>query len=370
MKNQKINLFCKAWDQAFISSLFFLEWVGSVLALGAISLFFSVNAGADWPWPAKTIKNPTYQLKLNTQAMNFFNENKPRYFAGADVTIQDSLFNVQAGWTYSLSERHHYFRPQQGALKLKADGGHWVIGRKIMEWDWADSFWNRTLWQGAYMDDALRPKSAGLTGVFRDFEYEGGQTNLFGSFLFIPNSTFAFESKDGEIVSKSPWFTAPPHGKIGSTSMKPFYILNSPEWKDFLQFSLGGRAEYRNFYFSYIYKPMNKIKVKSQISLDLSKEPTGDSKKGYPVDIPLDPVVVQHHLASFGFTLKSSDWFNKTAQDIEYQLKTSITYNHPETHTVENNTWVFFQPKKEWHISVKGLANIKDPLEETTLHVA
>ena len=335
-------------------------------------LIFPWQAMAYFPWKQEEPKEtPFYKLKIDTQVMRFFNESDLRYFAGAQLNIKDPLFDIKTSYTYSINENHHYFRPHQINLKLKVLDGQWVIGRTLKEWDWADLFWKRSLWQPIHTDDVLRPQWSGLTGVFRDFNYTDGQVNLFGSFIFIPNFGPPFENEDGTLVSKNPWFIPPPSGKIKPTNIVPKYIINENKLKDFLQLSLGGRVSYKDAYIAYAYKPMNQIKAKSLISLPLDKKKVGSYETGWIVEAPIEPVIISHHLISGGLTLETNQIQNNSREkSINYRLKTSFTFSHPEKHTVENEKWVFFQPESDLHISAKGEIHVKDSFEETTLHIA
>ncbi len=326
-----------------------------------------------FPWPEKAPKRDKkafYQFQLEGRVMRFLNEARFRPFVGAHFKAQDPFFYVDTSYTYSVAEQAHYFRPKEFYVNLPAlEGGEWIIGRRRLTWNLMDTFWNRSLWEPSYRDDALRPEGAGLMGVFRDFHYDEGSASLFGSFLFLPDSSHSFENEQGRLTSNSPWFTPPPSGPIGSTAISPYYIMNPVDLKRFLSLSLGGRANYQNFYFAYAFKPMNKIKLKSQVLLALSEELKGNHKTGYSVEVPLDPVILNHHLLSGGFVFRSRQKGEK-AQNINYNFITSFTYNHPEEHTVQNDTWIFFSSPPELHVSIKGELHVKDPMEETTLHVA
>ncbi len=300
--------------------------------------------------------------------MKFFTEDQIRYFTSAHLRLQHPIFAIKASYTYSIYENHHYFRPYQFHLNFKRPDGEWIIGRQPMEWDWADSFWNRGLWQPAYTDDALRPEWAGLTGLFRDFNFKGGKTSLFGSFIFLPDFPPPFKNENGKITSDNPWFTPPPSGKIGNSNFVPAYKMKELSFMDFFKLSLGINAEYEGFYLSYAYKPMNKLKLKGLFLMRLQENLKGSFKDGYLMDVPVETVMLHHHLFSGGFTLDSSSQKSNAQQNTNYRLKTSFTYNHPEEYILENKSWVFFQPRNEWHISVKGEIHVKDPYEETTLH--
>ena len=339
---------------------------------------FLPTSGIAFPWPVDEDTTETkkhfYKLKIDSSAMRFFSEKDYRYFSSAEIKAQQPLFekssfHLKANYTYSWMEDHHYFRPHELNIKFARPDGEWIFGRQQKEWDWADQFWSRGLWQPAYIDDTLRPQWAGLTGIFRNFNYEEGQTSLFGSFIFIPDFTPPFENKNGKLISKNPWFIAPPSGKIGSTNIVPVYKTSDPDLKDFLRLSFGGQASYKGAYIAYAYKPMNKIKAKSQIILPLHEEPKGSHEAGYLVNTPLEPVILRHHLLSSGFILQTAEQNNTTTGSTNYLLKTSVTYNHPEKHTPEDATWIFFQPQKEWYLSAAGEVRIKDTEEETTLHV-
>ncbi len=346
------------------STLFFL-----------LFLLFPLTGRADFPWPSEkgeTDKTELYNLQIKTHAMNFFTEDYFRYFAGANLNIIHPVFEIKTTYDYSITEDYHYFRPSNLSLKFTVPNGQWIIGRKPIQWDWADQFWNRGLWQPSYADDTLRPQWAGLTGIFREFNYEEGQITLFGSGVFIPDSTPPFESKNGKLISDNPWFTAPPSStNLEENTIKPFFIVKEElGLKDLLKFSLGAKASYKDFYIAYSYKPMNKIRVKSQFIMDGSKELKGNHKTGYEQRFPLAPVILQHHLLSGGLDLASTDSSSDELQNTNYRLKVSLTYNHPEIHDLQDVSEIFFQHQTELHSSVKGEIHVKDPLEETTLHVS
>ena len=339
-------------------------------------LLFSSWEALAFPWPetVSTEKAPeSYQFYVNSQIMRFLNEPQFRYFVGGGMELKNPYFYIDSNYTYSITENQHYLRPKELYVKLDTVDGEWVIGRRRLAWNPVDSFWNRSLWEPAYRDDALRPQWAGLTGVFRDFHYNEGKATVFGSFLFIPEVAVPFESQNGQLLSDNPWFTPPPSKPIGKTAIDPHYLIHKPDWKSFLSLSLAGRAEYKNFHVAYAYKPMNNIRVKSQILLALDKELKGNHKDGYKVEVPVSPVLLHHHLFSGGFVFHSLP-IEEGKQNISYNLKTSFTYNHPEMSNPEpitrDRTWVFFPPQREWFVSVKGELNVRDPVEQTTLHLA
>ena len=361
------------------------------LLLAGLSFSYSGNAYFPWSSEHKVDKEELYKLQINTQATNFFTEDKDefRYSAGADLIVNHSLFDISTSYTYNLYEDYHYFRPREFSLKFERPDGKWAIGRVRTEWDWADLFWNRGLWQPRYSDDALRPQEAGLTGLFRDFKYEGGQAILFGSIIFIPDFTSPFKTENGNIISDNPWFIPPPTGKLASTTIVPSYSTIDPDLQDFLLPSIGGRVSYKGMYLAYAYKPMNKIRTKTSVSLPLDEEPRGSYEDGFLVDTPLHPVILHHHLLGGGFTLESTHFYENNTQEMNYRLKTSVVYSHPEKHVLEKETlevalthdppntytlekkpWIFFQPRNEWHLSAKGEIHVKDPFEETIVHAA
>jgi len=334
-------------------------------------LIFSTYSAAYFPWLQSnnfTENDTFYHLKIDAQTTKFLNEGQLRYATGVELNIDQPFFETEASYTYNFTEKYHYFRPYELSLKLEAEKGQWILGRQKKNWDPMDHFWHRNLWQPVYNDDYLRPKAAGLVGLFRDFNYHKGQLNLFGSFIFIPEILPPSQTIAGKIISKNPWFVPPPSKiEIGSNIL-PNYQFQTPELKEFLKPSIGARASYDTFYIAYSYKPMNQIRVKTNPTIDLSKEPKGDPETGFLLDIPVESVILQHHLLSTGFTFQYPNYHNK--QNINYLLNTSFTYNHPEKHTLKNKKWFFFQPLRECHLSVKGEIHIKDTLEETTLHLA
>ena len=292
-----------------------------------------------------------------------------RYFAGLSLDVHNEFLDVSTRYTYSVREEHHYIRPYEVAFKIQRADGQWVIGRYRLEWDWADHLWNRGLWEPFYREDALRARQGGLLGIFRQFYYDNVHLTLFGSPVFVPESGPHFIEKNGRLISNNSWFVPPPNKKIGFTNIVPSYRLTPVSWKDALQLSLGGRVEYDKFYIAYAYKPINAVNVKSAINLDLSKALKGSYEEGYSAPIVLEPVLLKHHLAVLGWKVEQAYDSSAGLQNI-YRLKTSLTYNHPETLVLKKSESIFFQPKKEWHFSIKGEFNIQDTMEETTLYVS
>ena len=348
-----------------------------VVFMFLVGLLFPVMAGA-FPYAELDTQGKNYfsEFRINSWVMQFLNEDRQRYFTGAELkfrqaVLEKSVLDFKADYTYSYAENHHYFRFYEGSLSFKQPNGEWVFGRKQINWNWADSFWKRGLWQPVYADDSLRPRYAGLTGVFRNINYEKGQIILFGSFVFVPDFSPPFESKNGKIVSENPWFIPPPSGRIGSSNSVPVYQIVSPDLTDFLRLSIAAKASYEGAYISYAYKPVNKISSEGLLDIRLDKEPVGTPEKGYLVELPVRSVILRHHLLSGGFVIESLEQQSSaTTQSVKYFWKTAITYNHPETYHPPEEQWIFFGPRKDLYISFQGEARIKDPLEETRLHIA
>ena len=342
-----------------------------------IFLFFSVleQSLADFPFSEQgnALGQPkkAYRLELNNQFMRFFNEEKNRHQAGLKLDIHQSFTAIKARYIYSFAEKHHYFRLPEAALRLNSTDGVWFIGRKLKNWDWADSFWNRGIWEPLYREDALRTYPAGLTGFFRDFDYAQGQFSLFGSFLFLPELGPHFEEKEGALVSKNSWFTSPPVEKIGNTNMKPFYDIQDKAWQDFLKLSLGGRLSYRGFYASYLYKPMNRFLLKSHFSISLKDKPKGSYKKGYRLKIPIEPMIVKHHLAGLGWEWEGRPQGNSGV----YGLKLSVNYSRPVDSLTDSEKkekdLIYFSPQKEYYFSAKGeFKTTGSSKEQSVFHLA
>ena len=305
------------------------------------SLFFSLIVFivsfplyAQFPWDSlQKDDEKTYQLEINTRGMNFFNEDKLRYFVGARTEIHPSFLDIGAYYTYSFTEKHHYFRVYEMAGKLKREDGEWILGRKTKEWSWDDGFWNRNLWEPVYNEDILRPQPAGLIGLFRDFDYSGGQLSLFGSFFFLPDSGPYFKQVDGQLVSENPWFISPSFQKIGNiVPVYQFENENIISIKDLFQFSFAGRISYEGFYLAYAHKPMNELQISiPEFSLPLDKKLQGTYEKGYKMDIPLKSIILDHHIVSAGWTIRSMELPEESLYNTVYLFSAAATYFHPES---------------------------------------
>ncbi len=306
-----------------------------------------------------------YQLEVSSQVMQFFQENNPRYFIENLLDIHPSFMDLKIGHKYSFNENHHYFKPYELAVKFRGANGQWFIGRKLKEWDWTDSFWNRGLWEPFYKEDALRPRKAGLTGIFRDFQFKKIKLGLFGSFLFIPELGPYIEESNGTLYSDNPWFISPPASSIGNTVF--IYDKQGFKIKDFLHLSLGGQFSYKSFYIAYLYKPMNKTMFKADFSIPINKAPAGEHSTGYKLKIPVENIVLQHHLTSIGWILESEPK-NKEI----YRLKLSLTYNHPKQsqESKKKSELSYAQPPKEYMFSIAGEMSTGSTKEKFDLHLA
>ena len=327
----------------FIYLVFFLFSVSAAAGL----LGDTQRSDDSFAWKVHFQTERFLKEKYDTAAGSHFLFANPnlRYFAGLSVDIHNEFWDVSTRYTYSVREEHHYIRPYELAFKVQREDGQWVIGRYRVEWDWADHFWNRGLWEPFYREDALRARQGGLSGIFRQFDYDNVHLTLFGSPIFIPESGPHFIEKNGRLVSNNPWFVPPPNRKIGFTNIVPSYRLPSFTWQDAMQLSLGGRVEYKKFYIGYMYKPINAVNVKSVINLDLSKPLKGSYQEGYSTAIVLEPVLLKHHLAVLGWKVEQA-YDSQTGLQNIYRLKTSLTYNHPETLVLKKSESIFFQPKK------------------------
>ena len=333
-------------------------------------MLFSIKSFAGFPFNEQKTNSlhqgKLYQLEINSRVMKFFDENNLRYFTGALLDIHPHFMDLKLRYEYSFSEKHHYFLPYSAAVNFKKSNGQWTIGRKIKDWDWSDHFWNRGLWEPLYQEDALRPQRAGLTGFFRDFNYKGGQTTLFGSFVFIPTQDHPIKIENNLPYSENPWFTPPPEGAVGTVfaySIQPFKI------SDLLRLSLGGRISYKGFYLAYFYKPMNKPLFKADFSFQLHEDLIHDKNNKVKLKIPIEYVILKHHLAGLGWTISSG---GQTHSDEAYHLKLALTYNHPEKSDSSSKTSKlnYIQPPKELLFSAKAEVSTGGRKEKLDLHLA
>lgn len=328
-------------------------------------LLFSVKSLASFPF-SEPMGHPLnqgklYRLEVSSKVMKFFQENNPRYFVEGLLDMHPAFMDLKMGYRYSFDEKYHYLKPYEAAVKFRAADGQWLIGRKIKEWDWTDSFWNRGLWEPFYKEDALRPKRAGLTGIFRDFQFKKIRLELFGSYVFIPEVGPYVEDTKETLYSNNPWFIPPPDSPIDRTKFT--YDIADFKIKDALHLSLGGRFSYKGFYAAYLYKPMNKTMFKADFSIPINKPPSSDHK----LKIPVEHIVLQHHLASVGWIMEYAP--KKTEV---YKLKLSLTYNHPQQRQVnkKKSELSYAHPPKEYMFSIAGEMNTGSSKERFNLHLA
>ena len=331
-----------------------------VLLVGATGGF---PTGAHFPFGASLERDRSF-LEVGGRAMRFAGQKDPFYFLDGKGEAHYSFFSLKTHSTYSWREKHHYFRLPEAALKLPTSAGLWALGRFRKLWDFEDGFWNRHLWEPVYNDDALRTQAAGLTGLFRDVNYEKGQITLFGSWFFIPHFGPHIKNVKGKLVSENPWFIPPPSGKVLGTL--PVYKLPTPllPLKNLLHPSFAVKASYRGLSAGYAFKPMNEIFLKKpSFALPLEKEMKGTYEEGYHFDIPIELVVWRHHIVSLAYRMaggvRDKTW---------YSLSLGATYHHPVDGELKSSLWS--PPQEELYFSVTAKAHFKDGIEKTLVYAA
>ena len=335
-------------------------------------LYFSY---ADFPWiltPKTHLqKEETYtHFKIETFVNKFFNENIYRFNLGGGIKSQYSYLSLDLDYLYRFSENNHYLKPYDVAIHIPFSENFTIsLGRKRQSWSWADLFWKRGLWEPMFNEDYLRPTRAGLTGVFGNFRYKSWEFILFGSYIFIPGFGPTFKAEEGKVISKNPWVTSLPQGKV--LSAYPYYHIRDPQFKDFVLPSAGFKTDFDFISFSYIFKPVNQVLVKTKIPIQLDEEPVC-SDDSCNLKVYLEPFIIHHHLANINLKLKSHDQFAESSQkSLFYTLDTSITLDLPENISFNTSPpTIHFQPENELHFSALGAVHVKDSLEETLLYLA
>lgn len=180
------------------------------------------------------------------------------------------------------------------------------VGRRLVGWSKFDELWALGTFEPLDSWDRLRATPQGLTGIFATYENDAVIIQLFGSYLFLPETTPNIVIENNKFVLDHPQAisTAPQTYTLLNRPTPLGYELSIPDLqKILLRPSIAAQIE-TNFdtpfkaKFSYGYLPLNYFPIALQASLA----------------IPLDQIVVQlhprllhHHLYNGELSLRLSN---------------------------------------------------------------
>lgn len=293
--------------------------------------------GVDLIPPAFT-KNHDIKLGFQDEAysadprnLNGYN-NFAEFKARAKGQFKSGGFKALAdlGGTFSVNVANYsgYYAPE-AFVSYATENFEFTLGRRLMNFNVLDSYWELGLWQTSFKWNYLHPIEQGLVGAFFNLHNDAWSALAFVSPLFIPEQGAPFSLSDGQINSQSPWFIPPAkYVQLFSGLANIKYNLVTPNTSDIIkQFSAGFALQYqpKPYYFrlSYVYKPRNTLALPIDGYLALHSS-------GSDAPVFIYPKVIFHHLAGadLGYRDKKfSVWFSALAEvPVNQNFESNLTY--------------------------------------------
>ena len=129
-----------------------------------------------------------------------------------------------------------------------ADGSVHTLGRKRLNWNPNEKFWQLNHFQGGRQFRLFDRKQEGLLGYHLKTNHGSFRGEYFISYLYVPTLNPTIQVEDGKIKSNSDWYRRPPEQAIIRASGEATdiaYEVNYPNYADIVvQKSLGGKLSY------------------------------------------------------------------------------------------------------------------------------
>lgn len=242
-----------------------------LLILGACSTLSVSALASEWTRTEASLEN--FQ-RLNTPS----NRSKGQNWAGIGGTYDfkravvegkfdgDLRFSIEEGNTVaSLSEGYFRYKGQENDVSL---------GRKRLDWNPNEGFWQLGHINGTRGFRLLDTKEEGLIGFHYLNPAGAVKTEVFLSYFYVPTLSPGLKISEGQVTSSSEWVKLPPkRTTLSGQDVDIRYNLNTPPVRDVLvNKSLGLKMEVdwkggRLAGYS-LYKPENKLRINAEAYYD------------------------------------------------------------------------------------------------------
>ncbi len=256
-------------------------------------------------------------------------------------------FKAQIKDEYSATENWNYLNIYQSHLNTRLPAGLNSValsaGRKIETWSSTEDDWKIGVFQPRYVQNKLRPETAGLTGFFFSAPVQSYLLTVGVLPIFVPDLGCHFWVDNNKFTSKNPWFDPPAptylfrdqNNDIHYSANKPTVekVLANPGLSAKIEKSgseLGTR-------FAAAYKPVPQLLYGFP---SLNKVVIG-STEDY-LSVAVTPRVVYHWVASTDIWRRQGQW----------TLGAGLTHDHPVPDQLKDGwTSQTFSPAWIWSFS-------------------
>lgn len=221
---------------------------------------------------------------------------RPKKKIDTYLNVDLRYYHTNSDYMYSLSE---------GFVRYQDRKGEVTLGRKIVNWQRAEKFWNTGDLNSSRGFSLIEGNKEGLFGLHIDRKMGDFNLSLLGSYFYVPQLNPGYEYGDGRVTSRSTWVKVPPKSvKYRGELIPIYYDVERPANSEvLLQESFGGRLAYeweRGEIYSYgVYKPENHLRFNATATYEQT-----DTEQ---VLVKVRPFVNHHLIYGTGATQKIGD---------------------------------------------------------------
>lgn len=240
-------------------------------------------------------------------------------------------YSATENWNYlNVREAYGQYRPP---INLTAQ-----VGRKIETWSATDDEWKQGIFQSRYMQNKLRPETAGLTGVFLSSSVGANLFTVAMMPVFVPDLGTHFWVSNDKLTSRNPWFDPPAERfRLNGMSHDIHYSLDKPSAGEVLAHpGVAAKVERSTGMigarFSAAYKPVPQL----LLGFPVANRFVLNSDGNY-LNVEITPKVAYHSVASADIWGRAGGW----------TLTGGLTYDRPVNDAVDED-WIWQNYKPAW----------------------
>ena len=294
-----------------------IQWMAAVVWLSAPASSFANTASlrlqnSQYISSATNFYRDDASSNNSSLSLRLTQDKRWRKNFGTKLDIKDE-YSATENWNYLNIYQSHLHMRMPYAVALSA-------GRKIEVWSTGEEDWKLGIFQPRYMQNKLRPETAGLSGFLFSSSVKSYVWTVGVLPLFVPDLGAHHWIDNHRFASKNPWFDAPaPTYRFRDTNNDIRYSTNKPSVGKVL-FNPGLSAKVENSgsqlgtRLSAAYKPVPQLLFGFP---SLNRVVVGSP--GDYLAIEVTPKVVYHWIASVDAWRRLGEW----------NLTGGVSHDHP-----------------------------------------
>lgn len=271
--------------------------------------------------------------------------------------VQTARIDMNLNW--SQNESYLYTHVENFYYGLSGIDKNFNFGVKKLNWSSNLDNFNSPEWQQQMDRNKMHPLTGGNLGLFYNVQTQGFVIDLMYSPLFIPQRGPDVRFQNGQAITQSPWFLAPPSEvPYDGDTFSTRYELEDPDLSEFLREqtvavkALAFNKDGLSLNMGYANKPSPRYVTDLDFQANVS-DPS------VPIDIFIRPRVVRHQLLSADLKYSFNEYrfltlgyMNENFDDQSFTSE-SETFMQPLDQNVF--TLVYSQKTPTYEVSLGGI---------------